>query len=937
MEEYIVRIKSYDEYDECIENGTGILIGNNKILTALHTVCGDRNKVVIDDREIDAKISDENDAVAILEVDEQIELAYAANFTTDEVLDSESDWIVKGFITNKLIKHSMSGYGITYSSTEDVHWNSYLEHITTGKSNDYSGLSGSPVICNNRIIGILQMQSTNINGKLGVRLSSVSMFRELLEDKNIKANEYKSLLKQKCLDFTSRQIYINIKSKKYIPNIFVEEGKYKEHMRYFADPYLFLKKSISEVKKINFDKYNKLILEHNGRLIDFDKFQVDFNVEKLEAIYELFYKEIIYADEKTESLEKGTLRDEETSLSNFYSIKQNNFNNSIKYYLHTVKTNLEYINKSFILLTNEAGQGKTNFLCDFTSNFLIKKSYFALYFNAYDFKEPIFELLKRKLKISESYSLTYIYKVLNTEWRKTKRPFIIVIDGLNENIYLDNFGGYIKDFLEECNKYPFFKVIMTTRNEFLNERFSIINEGDYHEKYEHINMNYRSEVFKNRMFWGYLDFFDIEIKKNTLTKTSYDKLTNDILLLRFFCEINEGKKQIYLYDVYKYDVFRKYIDKKSIEYYSDTILSPQDRINSLLEKISSHMIEQEQFFHVPSYIFDEKESNLLMKMLQNEVILKDEETIKQGMLKRNCVVVSFTFDEFRDFCITNYILANFDKETLLLFWEKMNKNSFTIREGVHKYIFYLSRTMSPDELLPIIKEVPEYEDMYWNYIWGFEDKYLTNEDKIKWKNQLLNEGTYDKLIVHDLVTKYDCGYFKNINITLLMEVLDEISFDIVKYKNFIDKMFKPFEDGTYVNYKLRSVSPYNYMLKYLDRNLESKEKTESNILLYRLTIYLLELSYYNTRTLWKTLYEKYPQIAIDIISDINNYKSSQINGNIKEILFNLVNSSRCDEYDDEINKLYDANEFCKDEELSEFEVLNFENILNIIYGEKLWK
>jgi len=48
MEGYIVRIKSYDEDNECIDNGTGIFIGDNKILTALHTVEGYINKIIVD-------------------------------------------------------------------------------------------------------------------------------------------------------------------------------------------------------------------------------------------------------------------------------------------------------------------------------------------------------------------------------------------------------------------------------------------------------------------------------------------------------------------------------------------------------------------------------------------------------------------------------------------------------------------------------------------------------------------------------------------------------------------------------------------------------------------------------------------------------------------------------------------------------------------------
>jgi len=34
------------------------------------------------------------------------------------------------------------------------------------------------------------------------------------------------------------------------------------------------------------------------------------------------------------------------------------------------------------------------------------------------------------------------------------------------------------------------------------------------------------------------------------------------LLLRFFCEANRGKKQIYMYDIYKYNTFQKYIENK---------------------------------------------------------------------------------------------------------------------------------------------------------------------------------------------------------------------------------------------------------------------------------------------------------------------------------------------------------------------------------------
>ena len=433
-------------------------------------------------------------------------------------------------------------------------------------------------------------------------------------------------------------------------------------------------------------------------------------------------------------------------MEKHYDIRQNSLNNSVNYYLADIKDNIDFIAKKYILLTKDAGQGKTNFVCDFALNFLMKKDYCALYFNAYDFRENPMAFVKRKLTLDGAYSFHYANKILLREWNCSKRPIVIIIDGLNENTLVKNFGLCMRDFLEECQAYPYIKVIMTTRNEFLKERFAAIEEGTYCDVYKHVDMWQRGYDFKNRVFWGYLSFFGIVIRKNTLKQKSYDTLTNDVLLLRFFCEINENKKQIYLYDVYKYDVFRQYLNQKSLEYQKDKrVLNYQDSLYALLDKISAYMILKKIFFNIPSSIFNEAEQELLFQMLYNEVIFKDEQVIKTGMLMRNTVVISFTFDEFRDFCITNYVLNHLSEQpTFLTFWDQMNKDNLTIREGVQKYIFYLARTESQEDLLPIIEDLPEYENLYWRYIWGLEDRYFTTNDAEVWRMQLIANGPHAK-------------------------------------------------------------------------------------------------------------------------------------------------------------------------------------------------
>lgn len=179
---------------------------------------------------------------------------------------------------------------------------------------------------------------------------------------------------------------------------------------------------------------------------------------------------------------------------------------------------------------------------------------------------------------------------------------------------------------------------MTTRNEFLQERFSMIETGRYQKRFKQIDMWGRDDDFKERIFRGYLSYFDIAIREDTLSERAYDLLTKDVLLLRFFCEVHEHQQQMYLYDVYKYRVFQKYVEKKEKEYRENEIrLNQGNDLHSLLNKIVQYMLENNNYFHVPTRIFDKDEEQLLIKMLNNEVIFKDELVEKVGFLEKKYV------------------------------------------------------------------------------------------------------------------------------------------------------------------------------------------------------------------------------------------------------------------------------------------------------------
>ena len=199
MEDYILKVKSYKNNGE-IEFGTGIAIDTNLVITPSHVVIGERHSVIVEDQEINATIQNSNNHFTILKLDIN-SLKYATAFSDDEILDDESKWCVFGYISVSQVPHEITGVGFHVNTTNSgiENWNCILQNTLTGVKNNYSGLSGSPVISQNRIVGILQCQEIIDGAKTELKMASVSMFKDLLTPNVVATNKYK----EKC-DLTSK-------------------------------------------------------------------------------------------------------------------------------------------------------------------------------------------------------------------------------------------------------------------------------------------------------------------------------------------------------------------------------------------------------------------------------------------------------------------------------------------------------------------------------------------------------------------------------------------------------------------------------------------------------------------------------------------------------------------------------------------------------------
>lgn len=910
MENYIVKIRSLDE-DGNVYFGTGIVVGDHKVLTASHVVRGESHSLLTETSEIPLLIQQAKGSVAILLAEEKIPNKAAEIFSIHEIMDTQSTWTVYGYITAEQISHKVTGYGIVKRESEIIEWNYTLVTIESGSTQNYKGLSGAPVFSRNRIVGILQIQETVSSGVLGLRMSSVEMFQDMLPLSSLCSNEYKELVYEKSIEFSRRHIEENKRSRKYIPNIFVENGSYKERLRYFSDPVLFVKKALHECRKMDFSRINQVTPSLGLPLIDQQTLPSSVTPEQLETVVSVL---LDFLSNARHTLEKydGQARSTGLCWEEYFDL-QDRVQNSLKYSIGALEKNLQYAKFQFLLLTQPAGQGKTNLLCDFTENFLLKKGYCVWYFNAYEFYEPPANIFKKKLSLEGQYDISYAKQVLEQYWRKSKRPLIIVIDGLNENIALSNFEQSLIGFLQECESLTFIKVIMSTRDEMLEDRFGRMLTCQNQEQFCHVKLNTNDEQFKHRIFNGYLKFFDVGIRQDTLNARTYQQLTEDVLLLRFFCEVHQGARQLYMYDIYKYAVFEQYCTKKAEEFQRyKKVVDAGVLFRKLLDRICAYMISNKTYFRIPMDIFDTQQQAMIQTLLENDVILKGEGVIEHGLLKERTVVISFTFDEFRDYCLTNYILRNStDAESFLEFWTAMIDETQTVLEGIEKYTFYLARTRFEDLLLPIVKELPEYDDLYWAFIWDIEDKYITEEDILLWKKELLQEGENTGTIVRHLICKDDCTCFTIANIQLIFAVLDEFLEDSNRYNHFVNHIFGiPHRDqwGTVIP-KTRTLVPFDELVNFLKEIASYPQLSQLHCELFHLSIYLYEIEPINAQCMWDQLYKNSPKLVLQLLREMNHHVSSLIRGNVYSILLSL--KKRGDDYDYQILSLREENNFGK--------------------------
>ena len=220
MYKRIVKVISCENNREgSVSYGTGILLNSTLAITSAHVVNRIKNFIVYKEQEYQCKVEKHNE-IALLFLDSEIvgfsysDCHDALFFTSGESLERDSEWTVYGYVSDEQAEHIVTGVGFT-KIEESSKYDLKLKCVESGELSNYYGLSGAPVICNNRIVAIAQFQKGDLRGQLGIYTLSVESFSDWLPKEVFREPEYIEDIIDKSKKLAREAIKRNIESKKY--------------------------------------------------------------------------------------------------------------------------------------------------------------------------------------------------------------------------------------------------------------------------------------------------------------------------------------------------------------------------------------------------------------------------------------------------------------------------------------------------------------------------------------------------------------------------------------------------------------------------------------------------------------------------------------------------------------------------------------------------
>jgi hypothetical protein len=742
--------------------------------------------------------------------------------------------------------------------------------IPIGFYNDFKGESGAQVLQGYSGSGVFIhdnksdlayitsiVQSVSPDNFSGVNCICISLFCqylipniELVKYKESDHNHTEAIRNIDCLLTNSLDKIGNEKlTKKYIPEIFNETSSVKYKARLFSNPVFFAMILEYNIKAIDFSVVNyffekisvpklKINLEVENAFVIKSGCLQSLN-ERVEIVREELLN-ILYAIKPftySSMYNKDVVNDENKSYYRILKFSIAAEANMIEKSIESILDDIKSIKSKVFLITSFAGQGKTNFLCDFTEGFCSRFNIPAIFIPARELNafsgNYIINFIKNNRFFNHINDKFDFFKFAETVSQEIKLPLIILIDGINEIKDHESFKSDLIDFLSISSQYDTIKIIITCRSEFFEKQYNYFEDKKLSEITYHVK-DLKSELNtaqRHSVFDAYLNFYKIQYKFSDKSKNA---LINDFLLLRIFCESNEGQSGKSITDIYKTNLFEKYI----VEIVAGSFDSKlKHQLLPTLLNLAKHMIDTDDFCSVlvSSDNLTPIEMSIIEQLIHDDVILR-RELPSESLLSLGEEQINFTYDEFRDFIISFYIVNKCAKiqEVKYILSKLKGKPAY---EGVIKFCYLLSREKDKTDIVNAIESMADFYRHYVNSIQNLENHYLSQHDT-ELANKILsldNKGYEFRKMSFILFKEHDCSSYLHIGILInyLNSLEDEVFSQVV-----------PHIFGGYYDYHSGYCSKVD---KYISSISSNTSNLDQNVIVFSIQVSILSESF----TRWK--------------------------------------------------------------------------------------
>lgn len=719
----------------------------------------------------------------------------------------------------------------------------------------------------------------NIAGELELVSAKVDTIRQQLERQE-KEREEKSLSPEQVIiamkEQVRQQLAKQIDSGKYIPATFIEIRDEKDLLRYSCHPLLFFRKEFDEIKNLDFRRLNhRLEKEHR------QGFSVElgaFDATSLNLTLENHTQSIL---EIRKHLEKKDLELKQLAPPSWdlytFNTKLGDRIEGFGFFLDRI-----------ILVTEAAGQGKTNFICDFVENFLVRRDIPCTFLTGLELSSTNIadSIARRILPLRALPDLGEILDNVRKHCFEKGRLYVIIIDGLNENLHVREFAVQLENVMSDIARYNFVKIILTCRTEYFEYNFANLKRFLDSGEMGHIeSLNKRlGDTTKAKLLEAYLDHFRIGIKY--LSEKAEKQLVDNFLLLRIFAETYRDQENLEFDNIYKEELFEKYFKLKCAEVHkrsqnNEFGVGASLDISAFLSSMTEYMLSHSQFADIPflQIVSQQGDRDVYVRFLDENILVRRDIRGGSPGLFEDQEVVNFNFDEFRDYMIAQFLISKTYKSSREEFIRHLESlgDASPIKEGCTTFVFFLSHKSQDNELKTLVTRQKWYDGAFVRCIFSLRDNEVSESDLKYLKGLFLTSLSYSRIIANALIyRRFDTKRFNNLNIELLFSILQEMS------ATKCSELFYPVFESRTFRYP---ESELDHLIDQLEDMFQNGRATKSprHRNLFRLLIYFFPI-----RSKAKYLFQMYlsqnTEEACSWLRTANDSKNEHLISEIKQFM-----------------------------------------------------